>query len=160
MSPTLRLLFPFLLLINACGDDKGAKTPAKASQPPSQKSAPEMPRSAAPATARLYFVAPSDGAVLSNPVEVVFGLDGMTVVPAGTDAAASGHHHLIIDAPLPAFDRPIPADANHVHYGTGSTATTLELPPGEHTLQLVLGDYLHIPHQPPVMSDVIRITVE
>jgi hypothetical protein len=72
----------------------------------------------------------------------------------------TGHHHLIIDAPLPAMDDPIPADDNHKHFGGGQTETTIELPPGEHTLQLLLGDLNHVPHDPPVISDRITITVK
>jgi len=157
----VQLLLPLLLLVAAaCGGEQGTGKAAQAPQPQPQASAPAMPRSSAPADARLYFAELTDGAIVSNPIQVVFGLDGMTVVPAGTDAPASGHHHLIIDAPLPALDRPIPADANHVHFGTGSTSTTLELAAREHTLQLLLGDHLHIPHEPPVVSEKIRITVE
>lgn len=119
-----------------------------------------LPRSAAPADARLFFVTPADGDTVSSPVRVEFGLSGMDVVPAGTQAPASGHHHVIIDAELPPFDLPIPADGQHVHFGDGSTATELELEPGEHRLQLLLGDHLHIPHEPPVYSEPITITVE
>ncbi|MGB5245530.1 MAG: DUF4399 domain-containing protein [Woeseia sp.] len=160
MAPTVRLVLPFLLLAGACSQQPDQ---ASVTDPAPSKAAPivqTMPRTAAPADARLYFVGLADGAVVSSPLQVSFGLDGMTVVPAGTDAPASGHHHLIIDAPLPAFDRPIPADANHVHFGTGATSTTIELTPGQHSLQLLLGDYLHIPHQPPVVSEKIQITVE
>lgn len=110
--------------------------------------------------AELYFIAPADGATITGPVTVKFGLKGMGVAPAGIQLANTGHHHLIIDADLPPLDKPIPADANHVHFGMGQTETTVTLPPGRHTLQLVLGDHLHIPHQPAVTSEKITITVK
>jgi hypothetical protein len=84
----------------------------------------------------------------------------MSVAPAGDSTPMSGHHHVLIDAELPAMDMPIPADANHVHFGDGSSTTELTLEPGEHTLQLLFADHLHIPHDPPVYSDRITITVE
>ncbi|WP_425393729.1 DUF4399 domain-containing protein [Aliagarivorans taiwanensis] len=91
---------------------------------------------------------------------MIFGLKGMGVAPAGIEASNTGHHHLIVDAPTPAAGAPIPADANHLHFGGGQTETTIELAPGEHTLQLVLGDFLHRPHDKAVVSEVITITVE
>lgn len=119
-----------------------------------------LPRSPAPADARVYFVTPEDGAIVTSPVKIEFGIEGMEVVTAGTEKAKSGHHHLLVDTGLPAADQPIPADDQHVHFGDGSTATELELEPGEHRLQLLLGDHLHIPHEPPVTSDVITIKVQ
>ena len=111
--------------------------------------------------ARAYIIAPADGAVVSSPVTVVFGLSGMGVAPAGTDRANTGHHHLLIDvAELPPLDQPIPSDQHHRHFGGGQTEVTLELAPGQHTLQLLLGDHLHRPHQPPVLSEKITITVK
>lgn len=123
-------------------------------------SAQDLPRIAAPAAAKLYFISPQDGAVVKGPVTVRFGLSGMGVAPAGTAVPNTGHHHLIVDAPLPPLDKPLPMDANHLHFGKGQTETTLNLAPGKHTLQLVLGDANHIPHQPPVVSPQITITVE
>jgi len=117
-------------------------------------------RTPSPPGAIVYIVSPADGATVSSPVTVVFGLKGMGVAPAGTEMEKTGHHHLIIDAPLPAMDDPIPADDNHKHFGGGQTETTIELPPGEHTLQLLLGDLNHVPHEPPVTSDRITITVK
>lgn len=108
----------------------------------------------------LYFVSPADGAVVKGEVHVVFGLRGLGVAPAGVDRPDTGHHHLIINAPLPPAGQPIPADANHVHFGGGQTETKIELPPGEHTLQLLLGDHLHVPLNPAVVSKRITITVE
>lgn len=117
----------------------------------------------APPGAELYFIAPQDGATVTSPVTVRFGLKGMGVAPAGTEKDNTGHHHLLIDAPTPSGDvlnEPIPADDHHKHFGGGQTETTIELEPGEHTLQLVLGDWSHIPHNPPVMSNRITITVK
>ena len=116
--------------------------------------------SPAPSDAEVYFLSPSDGAVLKNPVRVVFGLKGMGVAPAGVDKENTGHHHLLIDTDLANPKLPIPADERHKHFGAGQTETVIELPPGQHTLQLVLGNYLHIPHDPPVCSEKITVTVE
>lgn len=120
----------------------------------------EVPRSASEPGAKVYFIQPINGATIKGPVKVVMGLAGMGVAPAGTDAANTGHHHLIVDAKTPPADGVIPIDANHRHFGKGQTETTLELPPGKHTLQLVFADKNHIPHNPPVVSEVITITVE
>ncbi len=118
-----------------------------------------MDRTPAPEGARAYIVSPSDGATVASPVHVVFGLEGMGVAPAGVDKPMTGHHHILIDADLETPDRPIPADDRHVHFGGGQTETTLDLAPGTHTLQLVLGDHNHVPHDPPVVSRKITITV-
>ena len=100
-------------------------------------------------------------ATVSSPVTVVFGLKNMGVAPAGVDKPATGHHHLLVDVKqMPALDRPLPADAQHRHFGGGQTETVLELSPGRHTLQLVLGDYTHTPHVPPVISPMVTITVQ
>jgi hypothetical protein len=120
-----------------------------------------LERRPAPAGAEVYFITPQDGAVLApGPIKVKFGLRGMGVAPAGIDFEHTGHHHLLINLEqLPDFDQPIPADAQHVHFGLGQTETTVELAPGTHTLQLLLGDWLHIPHDPPVLSERITVTV-
>ena len=118
-----------------------------------------VPRTAAPEGASVYFITPENGAEVSSPVTVRFGLRGMGVAPAGVDRPSTGHHHLLIDTELAAVDRPIPADTQHVHFGGGQTETRIELPPGPHELQLVLGDSRHIPHDPPVVSERITITV-
>jgi hypothetical protein len=117
------------------------------------------PEPAAPEVT-LYIIEPADGAVLTNPVRVVFGPRGMGVAPAGVNHPNTGHHHLIIDAPTPAPGQPIPMDDKHRHFGGGQTETRLILLPGKHTLQLVLGDHLHFPHQPPITSPRISITVK
>lgn len=122
----------------------------------------------APDGATVYFVNLQDGDTVSSPVTVVFGLAGMGVAPSGTDKENTGHHHLLIDRPplgegdsgAEELDYGLPADDNHMHFGGGQTQTTLDLPPGPHTLQLVLGDAGHVPHSPPVTSGVITITVE
>jgi len=120
----------------------------------------ELPRTPAPEGASVYIISPKDGATLSSPVTVRFGLRGMGVAPAGVDDPKTGHHHVIIDAPLPDLDRPIPSDDRHRHFGGGQTEVSLELAPGHHTLQLVLGDRNHVPHVPPLVSQRIEITVE
>jgi hypothetical protein len=120
----------------------------------------EIPRTASTEGAKLYFIAPKDGKTISGKVTVRFGLTGMGVAPAGVTLAGTGHHHLIVDAPLPPLSLPIPKDERHLHFGNGQTEATLELAAGEHTLQLVLADALHIPHDPPVVSKQIRITVK
>jgi len=119
-----------------------------------------LPRTAAPADAVAYIQAPADGAEVRSPFVVRFGLRGMGVAPAGITAANTGHHHLLIDvATPPPEDLPLPATDQIRHFGAGQTETELDLPPGTHTLQLVLGDALHIPHNPPVRSQVVTITV-
>lgn len=111
--------------------------------------------------ARVYILSPLDGATISNPVTVRFGLSGMGVAPAGVNKGKTGHHHLLIDLKtLPDFSLPIPSDEHHRHFGGGQTEVTLELTPGKHSLQLLLGDYSHIPHNPPVLSEPVVITVE
>ena len=119
-----------------------------------------LPRTAAPATAKVYFISPADGGVVKGEFTVRFGLVGMGVAPAGTATEGTGHHHLIIDAALPALDQPLPKDDTHLHFGKGQTETVLKLAPGKHTLQLILGDANHIPHQAAVVSEQISITVK
>lgn len=120
----------------------------------------QLERTPAPEGARVYIITPEDGARLKSPVTVRFGLSGMGVAPAGVDRPKTGHHHLIVDAPLPPPGLPVPADERHVHFGGGQTETTIELPPGRHTLQLVMGDHRHVPHDPVVASEVVTITIE
>ena len=117
-------------------------------------------RAPAPMGAAVYFITPADGETVTSPVTVRFGLEGMGVAPAGIDKPNTGHHHLLIDAPdLPPLDEPIPADDHHKHFGGGQTETTIDLPPGTHTLQLLLADQNHISFNPPLMSERITITV-
>ena len=110
--------------------------------------------------ARAYFIAPVDGDTVSSPVDIVFGLSGMGVAPAGVDFPNSGHHHVLIDLDtMPPMDQPLPANENIVHFGLGQTEAKIELSPGQHTLQMVVGNMLHTPHDTPVVSDKITITV-
>lgn len=121
--------------------------------------APDLPRTPRPADAKLYIISPADGATVSSPVTIRFGLQGMGVAPAGVASPATGHHHLIVDAELPSLDLPLPADERHIHFGGGQTEVTLDLAPGSHELQLVLADQNHIPHTPPLLSERITITI-
>lgn len=119
-------------------------------------------RTAAPANAYCYIGWPNDGQVIpaGRPFRVWFGLRNMGVAPKGVGFPNTGHHHLLIDTELPPADQEIPSDRNHLHFGAGETETMLELPPGKHTLQLLMGDEHHIPHAPPVHSKKITITVK
>ena len=112
-----------------------------------------------PTEIEAYIIEPKDGATVSNPVRVVFGLRGMGIAPAGVNALNTGHHHLLIDSDLPRLDQPIPKDDKHLHFGGGQTETLLILLPGQHTLQLLVGDYAHMPHTPPIASPKITINV-
>jgi len=147
----MRTIAPFCsLLLLALGLPGSAQETAPAA----------MPRTAAPENAAVYFLSPANGATVTSPVTIRFGLRGMGVAPAGVTNANTGHHHLLVDVEaLPPDNLPLPNDANHRHFGLGQTETELTLTPGQHTLQLVLGDALHIPHQPPVRSEKITITV-
>ena len=106
----------------------------------------------------VFIKSPSDGATVSSPVKIEFGLTGMAVSPAGTGPKNSGHHHLIVDGKVPALDKPM--GGNVKHFGKGQTETSLELAPGKHTLQLIMGDKMHTPHKEPVISKQISITVK
>ena len=120
-----------------------------------------LAREPSPAGADVYIVSPKDGDKVKSPVTVVFGLKGMGVAPAGIKFDNTGHHHLLIDSDVPAdLSLPLAANEKSVHYGKGQTETSLTLPPGKHTLQLVLGDSLHVPHDPAVASKKITILVE
>ena len=117
-------------------------------------------RTPSPAGAKVFIISPKNGATVTSPVTVKFGIKGMTIAPAGTKTPNTGHHHLLIDTDPPAdMSQPLPATDKIVHFGKGQTETTLNLPPGKHTLQLLLGDANHIPHNPPVISRKITITV-
>jgi hypothetical protein len=116
-------------------------------------------RHPSPANAKVYFVFPTDHSYVSRNPVIRFGLIGMGVAPAGVEKANTGHHHLLVDAPLPPLDQPIPNDFNHLHFGTGQTEAQVMLPLGVHKLQLLLGDENHVPHIPPVYSKPITVTV-
>jgi hypothetical protein len=119
-------------------------------------------RSAAPAGAEVYFIAPQNGAKLHSPVTVKFGLKGMGIAPAGVKFDNTGHHHLLVDTDVSGLklDAPLPATDKIVHFGKGQTETTLTLAPGKHTLQLIFADYLHQSFDPPLTSKKITITVD
>lgn len=121
----------------------------------------DMPRTPAPEGAKVYFIEPDDGATVGQTFTVKFGLKGMGVAPAGVDAPATGHHHLLIDVDSPpAMNAPLPMTDVIRHFGKGQTETELTLPPGKHTLQLLVGDKNHVPLDPPVMSEKISVTVK
>jgi hypothetical protein len=120
-----------------------------------------LDRTASPAGASVYIISPADGAVVKSPVKVQFGLKGMGIAPAGVAFENTGHHHLLVDTDPPAdLSQPLPTSEHVVHFGKGQTETELKLAPGKHTLQLLLGDQLHVPHDPPVMSKKITIEVK
>jgi len=147
-----------MALVAACGQKAPEQAAVEAA--PEEPEATALPRTASVSGARVFFISPADGETVTNPVRVVFGIEGMTVVAAGDDTPQSGHHHLLIDTGLPELGLPIPSDARHVHFGDGRTETEITLEPGEHTLQMLLGDHLHIPHDPPLISEQITIQVE
>jgi len=117
--------------------------------------------SKSPPDATLYIIEPIDGATVSKTFKVIFGLSGMGVAPAGTNIENTGHHHILIDMDkLPDLAKPLPATDQIRHFGGGQTETVLTLSPREHTLQIILGNYVHIPHDKPVISEKITITVK
>lgn len=134
-------------------DAAPAPAPAHAAQPQ-----PETGRHPSSPGAKVYIISPADGANVPVTLTVRFGLTNMSIAPAGVDKPNSGHHHLLIDTPLPPFDEPIPSDDNHLHFGAGQTEGTITLTPGKHTLQLLMGDGNHLPHDPPVFSQPITVT--
>src|ERR1700752_2080745 len=127
---------------------------------PAQTPAAAAERTPSAPGAEVYIISPKNGAAVHNPVHVVFGLKGMGIAPAGVRFENTGHHHLLIDTDAPAdVSAPLPATDKIVHFGKGQTETTLTLSPGKHTLQLLFADATHIPHNPPLMSKKITITV-
>jgi len=115
----------------------------------------------APEGARVFIIEPTDGATVSSPVTIKFGIENMALAEAGLNEENSGHHHILVDLDeLPIMTEPLPATEQIIHFGKAQSETTLELTSGEHTLQLLLGNFLHIPHNPPVISEKITITVE
>lgn len=158
MNRLLRLVFVTSVALCAVGGqpllaaDGGSAATAPMSAPAG--------RTPSPAGAKVYFIGLADGGHVTSPIVVRFGLVGMGVAPAGVSKANTGHHHLIVDAPQPALDAMIPKDEHHMHFGGGQTETVLNLAPGQHTLQLVFADANHVPHDPPVASSRITITVD
>jgi len=140
--------------------------PASAQQtttPPATTAQSDSSQSKSPEGAHSYFVNLKNGDTVTSPFKVVFGLSSnMGVAPSGVEKPNVGHHHLLIDKTLSPEEmtQPITVDEQHVHFGKGQTETMVTLPPGKHTLQLVLGDWTHIPFNPPVQSEVITITVK
>jgi hypothetical protein len=138
------------------------QAPSPTPVPPAPPAATEQgfKRTPAPADAYVYIGWPNDGQVLrTTHIKVWFGARNIGVAPAGTNKPNTGHHHLLIDTALPPFDQPIPNDKNHLHFGLGQTETVIDLPPGTHTLQLLMADADHVPHDPPLMSKKITIYV-
>jgi hypothetical protein len=133
---------------------------ASAQAPAAPAPAAALPRTASPPGAEAYIISPKDGATVKSPVLVQFGLKGMGVAPAGVKFDNTGHHHLLIDTDAPADPgAPLPATDKIVHFGKGQTEASVPLSPGKHTLQLLLGDQNHVPHNPPVISSKITVTV-
>jgi hypothetical protein len=150
-------------MVMLAGCSKAPEPAAVEAPPPAAEAAapPTLPRTASPAGAAVFIVSPKEGDTVTSPVKVVFGISGMSLAPAGEPVENAGHHHLLIDVDLPEnLAMPVPADANHVHFGKAQTETSAELTPGTHTLQLLLGDHLHIPFDPVVSSPKITITVK
>lgn len=157
-------LLVICVVLAACGSPEQGPTAtasgaaAASAAPPAV--APALTRKPAPPGAMAYIIEPADGASVTSPVRVVFGLKGFGVAPAGVDRADAGHHHLLVDAGMPAdLGLPIANDEQHRHFGGGQTEVELTLAPGRHTLQMLLGDHLHIPHDPPIASAVVTIEV-
>ena len=127
---------------------------------PAQTPAVALERTASPQGAEAYIISPRDGATVKSPVRVQFGLKGMGVAPAGVKFENTGHHHLLLDSDAPVdLSAPLPATDRILHFGKGQTEASVPLSPGKHTLQLLLGDQNHVPHNPPVISRKITITV-
>ncbi len=117
-------------------------------------------RSPAPKRAKVFFLDLKDGQTIPSKITIHFGISGMDLAAAGSSRPNTGHHHLLIDTELPPLDQPIPSDFNHLHFGRGQDEVELSLTPGAHTLQLLLGDGNHVPHNPPVVSPVIHVFVD
>ena len=111
------------------------------------------------ANPKVYFINLEDGDRLESPFLIQFGLSGMGIAPAGTDRANTGHHHLLINVNDIDLSKPIPSSSNHIHFGGGQTESLIDLMPGDYSMQLVLGDMTHTPHNPPIISQRINITV-
>ena len=111
------------------------------------------------ANPKVYFINLEDGDRVESPFLIQFGLSGMGIAPAGTDRSNTGHHHLLINVDDIDLSKPIPSSSNHIHFGGGQTESLIDLIPGDYSVQLVLGDMTHTPHNPPVISQRINITV-
>jgi len=162
MKPTNLLTVMSLLAVSAimlqgCGGSPENNAGAVGDIPPKKL---VLPRAKMAADARIFIIEPANGAVVKSPVKVAFGAENADTTVANIFRPNSGHHHLILDAPLPELSQPVPSDENHYHYDQGETEATLELPPGTHTLQLLLADGNHVPHDPALVSEIVTITVE
>ena len=109
---------------------------------------------------KVYFIEPANGALVQETFKVKFGLENFGVAPAGYDIPNTGHHHLLIDTTLTDLKAPTPADSKHIHFGKGQTETTITLKKGEHQLTLVMGNFAHIPHNAPIISETITVIVK
>ena len=152
-SKTWQAVLLSIFVLTACSQE----VPEATTEP---AAAAVITRSPSAESARVYFITPADGETVSSPISVEFGLSDMELAPAGDDRPNSGHHHIIVDRELPDLGLPVPADAQRVHFGDGRSETELTLVPGQHTLQLLFADHLHRPHEPPLYSERISITVE
>ena len=149
--------------LTACGGGSEAPQQAQSETAAAEVSTPvvlEMPRTPSPKGARVFFSNITDGDTVSSPVTLQFAAENISITKAGSYEPATGHHHLLIDSELPPMNQVFPADDQHIHFGGGQLETVVELDPGTHTLQLLLGDGNHVPHEPPLMSEKITITVE
>jgi hypothetical protein len=147
-----------LVLLFGCSNDQQSAESVTNESAPSTSQKQTVSPSAPSAT--VFIISPTNGATVKSPVEVKFGISGMEVAAAGTYADDTGHHHLLIDTEMADSTLPVPSDDVHLHFGKGQTETTVALEPGEHSLQLVLGDGNHIPHNPPIVSNQITVIVE
>lgn len=154
---TVRVVAPFVAFLSL-----GAPASAQ-QQGPAVKAAPSAAvgqRTPAPADAYVYIGWPNDGQTLSaGRIKIWFGARNIGVAPAGVTFRNTGHHHLLINVPIPPLDEPIPNTKNHLHFGAGQTEAFIDLTPGTYTLQLIMGDADHVPHNPPVTSKKITIHV-
>lgn len=169
LSISAALALPFMLL-SACSDATSQDTDAKPAHghdhSADKTDAPALPpagKTPRPDDAKLYVISPADGATVEKTFTIQFGLKGMGVAPAGIymgPDAPTGHHHLLVDVDEVNLQMPVMKDATHIHFGGGQTETTLTLEPGEHTLQLLFADHAHMPHDPPLLSEKITVTVK
>ena len=152
-----------LALLASCGGAPSEGVAGSGADPAAEAAAPAAvalpPRKPSPEGAKVWIIAPADGAEVTSPFVVEFGLEGMALSPAGIPGERTGHHHLLVDTGLPRMDLPIITDDGHIHFGKAQISVELSLEPGSHTLQLLLADDLHIPHDPAVMSEIVTIVV-